>query len=181
VRTVGGANLFWDAPPGPYDQRKTNTGRDDVLRFATAPLTEPLEATGRITVKLYVSTDAPDTDFTAKLVDIYPEPDNREILITDSARRVKTREGFDHPAPLLTGPDQIVPLDIDLFSTSWVFNTGHRIGVQVSSSNYPRFEVNPNTGADMPTKDGELRVAHNTVHFDRAHPSALLLPVRPKS
>lgn len=175
----GGANLFFDVPSGPWDQRKYSVTRKDLLKFATAPLEKPLEITGRVTARLYVSTDAPDTDFTAKLVDVYPEGDDREILMVDSIRRVKLRETFEHPLPLLTSPDQIVQLDIDLQSISWVFNTGHRIGLHVSSSNYPRFEINANTGADHPEGE-ELRPAHNRVHMDKTHPSVLLLPVRPE-
>lgn len=174
--TRGGANLFLAA--GPWDQRVTREGRSDYLLFATAPLDEPLEATGAVTVELYVSTDAPDTDFTAKLLDIYPEGDSREILILDGIRRVKFRDGFDKPAPLLTSPDEIVRLTVELWSTSWVFNKGHRIGVQVSSSNYPRFEKNPNTGDNFPDGSNQ-RVANNRVHFGGAHASSLILPVRP--
>lgn len=175
----GGANLaLW---AGPFDQRKYSTTRTDLLTFATAPLDTPLEITGRVTVKLWVSSDAPDTDFTAKLVDIYPEGDGREILMLDNIRRVKLRRGFDQPLPLLTGPTQIVDLEIDLWSISWVFNTGHRIGLHISSSNYPRYEANANTGADHPTDGGEMRIAHNTVHMTTIHPSAIILPVRPNT
>jgi len=166
-------------PSGAFDQRKFSATRTDLLKFASAPLDAPVEVTGRITVKLFVSTDAPDTDFTAKLVDIYPSADDREIIMLDSIRRVKTRDGFEKFAPLLTGPDQVVPLEIDLSSISWIFAPGHRIGLHVSSSNYPRFELNPNTGEDYPVEGKEMRVAHNRVHFDAAHPSALILPVRP--
>jgi predicted acyl esterase len=72
-----------------------------------------------------------------------------------------------------------VPLEIDLSSISWIFAPGHRIGLHVSSSNYPRFELNPNTGEDYPVEGGEMRVVHNRVHLDAAHPSALILPLRP--
>lgn len=177
MRTDGGANLF--IPSGPFDQRKTNHDREDLLKFATSPLKEPLEATGHIFVKLYVSTDAPDTDFTAKLVDIFPPGDDREILILDGIQRVKYRNGFDKAAPPLASPDDVVEVTIDLWSTSWVFNTNHRIGLQISSSNYPRFEVNPNTGEDFPNAErSHMRIAHNAVHFGQTHPSALILPVK---
>ncbi len=175
LHTDGGANLFM--PAGPFDQRATNSGRKDLIKFATPPLTQPLEATGRICVKLFVSTDAPDTDFTAKLVDIFPPGDDREILILDGIQRLKYRNGFDKAASPLASPDETVEVTIDLWSTSWIFNANHRIGVQISSSNYPRFEVNPNTGDDFPDKV-KMRVAHNAVHFGKSHPSALILPVR---
>jgi len=166
----GGQNLT--IPAGPFDQRGVSS-RPDVLRFAGAPLTQPVEITGNVHVILYVSTDAPDTDFTAKFVDIYP--DGREILMLDSIRRLKFHNGYEKAEP--PAPGEITKLDIDLWSISLVLNTGHRIGVQVSSSNYPRFEKNPNTGDDFPDEDN-LRVAHNTVFMDRDHPSAVILPVR---
>lgn len=177
--TQGGPNLFQNVPNGPHDQRKFDRTRKDLLQFATAPLLEPAEVTGRVSVRLYVSSDAPDTDFTAKLIDIYPDGDGRELNILDGIHRVKYRTSFEQPEPPLTGLDQVVALEIDLWSTSIVFNKGHRIGLHISSSNYPRFEVNPNTGADYPEPGKPMRVARNRVYCDGAHPSALLLPVRP--
>jgi hypothetical protein len=175
VRTHGGNNLLM--PSGPFDQRDTNKDRDDVLTFVTAPLEAPVEATGRVRVRLYISTDAPDTDFTAKLVDVYPDGDERELLIVENIKRVKLRRGLRAPEPLLTSSDEVVVVTLDLLYCSWVFNTGHRIGLQISSSNHPRWEVNPNTGEDFPS-EGNLRKARNTVHFSRKHPSALYLPLR---
>lgn len=168
--TVGGFNLT--IPFGPYDQRDL-LARKDVLLYAGEAIEKPREVIGRVRVVLYVSSDAPDTDFTAKLIDIFP--DGRHLLVTESIMRVKYREGFDRVAPPLT-PDQVVPIEIDLGTTSWVFNKGHRIGVLVSSSNYPHFEVNPNTGEDFPGDN--LRAANNSVHTSSAYPSALILPVR---
>jgi putative CocE/NonD family hydrolase len=176
VPTHGGANLF--LPSGAFEQRHVREGRDDILAFATEPLTEPLEITGRVRVKLFVSSDAPDTDFTAKLVDIFPAGDDREILMLDGVQRVKARNSLSEAAPLLTGADDIVELEIDLWSIAWVLNKGHRIGLHVSSSNYPRFEVNPNTGADQPVE--EMRKALNQVHLGGVYPSRLILPVRPE-
>lgn len=170
--THGGPNLV--LPAGPFDQREVS-GRDDVLSFQTEPLEEPLEITGHVKVRLFVSTDAPDTDFTAKLIDIYP--DGREILMLDGIQRLKFRNGFDEPDPL--EPGTIGEVEIDLWSISLIVNEGHRIGVQISSSNYPRFEVNPNTGEDFPTDGGEMKTAENTVHMGKAHPSAILLPIKP--
>jgi uncharacterized protein len=176
VPTHGGANLV--LPAGPFDQRKVIAGREDVLVFSSAPLEKPLEVTGRITVRLFVSSDAPDTDFTAKLVDIYPAGDDRQILMLDSIRRVKSRLGYDQAAPALTGPEEVVELKIDLQSISWIFDEGHRIGLHVSSSNYPRFELNPNNGADFPESGQAGRAATNTVHLSSRRPSAIYLPVR---
>lgn len=174
--TLGGQNLV--IPAGSYDQRKVNKGRDDLLTFATEPLEQPLEVTGRTKLILYVSTDAPDTDFTAKLVDIYPEGDEREMLIADNIQRVKYRDKTGLAMPLLESADQVVRLEIDLGWMSWIFNEGHRIGVQVSSSNYPRFEKNPNNGQDFPGGQLPEQVARNVVHMGTAYPSALVLPVR---
>ena len=175
--THGGANLLPNLVSGPYDQRKHSETRTDMLAFATAPLDAPVEIVGRVQVRLFVSSDAPDTDFTAKLLDIYPDGDEREILVLDNIRRVKTRKGFDQVAPPLNGHDDIVEIEVDLWSTAWIFNTGHRIGLHISSSNYPRFDVNPNTGADHPAPGEEMRRAINRVHTGTAHPSVLLLPV----
>jgi len=176
--THGGANLLANLPSGPFDQRKHSESRDDLLKFETEPLEAPVEITGRVTVRLHVSSDAPDTDFTAKLIDIYPDGDGREINVLDGIRRVKTRNGYDAFAPLLEGPEQVVELEIDLWSTAWIFNAGHQIGLHISGSNYPKFEVNPNTGADYPAEGGEMRVAENTVHLSADRPSAIYLPVR---
>jgi putative CocE/NonD family hydrolase len=106
-------------------------------------------------------------------VDVYP--DGSEILMLDSIRRLKFHNGYEkaEPAP----PGGITKLDIDLWSISLVINKGHRIGVQVSSSNYPRFEKNPNTGDDFPLENS-LRVANNTVYMGKDYPSAIILPVR---
>ncbi len=175
--TWGGANLLPNLVAGPYDQRKYSDIRDDLLKFYSAPLSEPVEIIGKVKVRLFVSSDAPDTDFTAKLVDVFPQGDEREILMLDNIRRVKSREGFDRVAPPLEGHDDIVEIEIDLWSIAWAFNTGHRIGLHISSSNYPRFEVNPNTGADYHVPGEEMRIARNRVHMGDAYPSALLLPV----
>lgn len=169
VPTVGGQELF--GPLGPKDQRPVE-GRDDVLTFSTAELDEPLEATGRLMAVLYVSSDCPDTDFTVKLTDVYP--DGRSMLVTDGILRARCREGFEKEAFLEQG--QVYELTVDLWSTSLVFNKGHRIRVAVSSSNSPRFEPNPNTGAAF-RADQEKRVATNTLFLSQQHPSRIVLPV----
>jgi hypothetical protein len=167
--THGGAELL--IPAGPFDQREVSK-RSDVLVFATAPLELPVEITGNVKVRLSVSTDAPDTDFTAKFIDVYP--DGREILMLDNIQRLKFRKGFKKACPL--APNTVGELQIDLWSISLILNRGHRIGLQISSSNYPRFEKNSNTGEDLP--GAELRTTHNTVYMGKNHPSALVLPAR---
>ena len=174
VPTTGGQNLGLSY--GPCDQRPIST-RPDVLAFTTPPLDKPLEATGHFAVRLFVSSDAPDTDFTATLVDIYPAGDEREILMLDNIQRVKYRLGNRKPAPPLKD-GEIVAVEIDLGHISWIFNAGHRIGMHVSSSNHPRFEVNPNNGQPSPDPAHPSRVAHNTVHMGPMHLSAVFLPIR---
>lgn len=169
VKTIGGANLF--ARKGPSDQRAIGE-RKDVLKFVTAPLEAPVEVTGPLTVELWVSSDCPDTDFMAKLIDVYP--DGTERLVQDNGLRARFREGFDHEVMMKKG--EVYKLKLDLWSTSLIFNKGHRIAVHVTSSNDPRFDPNPNTGKPL-RADNEMRVATNTIHHDQAHPSRILLPV----
>jgi len=169
VPTLGGCNLV--VSPGPRDQRPLDP-RGDILKFATPALTAPVEIAGPVRVKLYVSSTAVDTDFTAKLIDIYP--DGREILFCDGVQRVKFRDSLATPAYL--PPGTVGELTIDLWHTALVFEPGHRIGLHVSSSNSPRFEVNPNNGEDHPGGAPSV-VATNTVHLQGLTPSALLLPV----
>src|SRR6202030_2854610 len=138
-------------------QRKVKP-RPEVLFFSPDELKEPVEVTGRITAKLFVSSDCPDTDFTVKLCDVYP--DGRSMLVTDGILRARYHKSFEKEA--LLEPGHVYELNVDLWSTSLVFNKGHRIRVAVSSSNSPRFEANPNTGR-LPRADKEQRVATNTV------------------
>jgi putative CocE/NonD family hydrolase len=196
VPTVGGnisSNQGLMASGG-YDQRSRDdthaapdrlplSERRDVLVFRTAPLDADLEATGTASVKLWISSSAADTDFTAKLIDeIPPNPDyplGFDLNLGDSIFRVRYRDGFDHQAPPLD-PSDIVPITITLYPTANVFKKGHRIRVDISSSNYPRFDVNPNTGEPL----GDYRrmvPADNTVYHETAHPSQLILPVIPSS
>jgi putative CocE/NonD family hydrolase len=165
VPTRGGQNLL--IPKGPMDQRPVES-RPDVLLFDSEPLEKPLE----VTAKLFVSSDCPDTDFTVKLCDVHP--DGRSLLVTDGIRRVSLRSGYEQHEPLQAG--EVYELEVDLWSTSLVFDKGHRIRVAVSSSNSPRFEPNPNTGDPHPVP-GRTRVATNTVHLSQKHPSRMVLPV----
>lgn len=165
VPTIGGNNLT--IPSGPMDQRKVE-GRADVLIFTTEPLDKPLEVTGRIRAKLWASSTGKDTDFTAKLTDVYP--DGRSMLICDGILRGRYHKSLAKPEFLTTG--KTYEFDIDMWSTSIIINKGHRIRLAVSSSNSPRFDVNTNTG-DPATK----QTVTNTIYMDKSHPSALLLPI----
>ncbi len=170
VPTIGGANLI-SGGKGPMDQSQIEE-RQDYIRFQTDVLEEPVAVAGRVSVDLYVSTDVPDTDFTAKLVDVYP--DGYEALICDGIIRTRYRNGVDQE--VMMEPDKVERVRIDLWSTAIVFNKGHRIALHVSSSNDPRYDPNPNTGHPQ-RSDDETRVAKNTIHFSNQHPSRLLLPV----
>ena len=169
VPTVGGAELGADI--GPKDQRKVES-RDDVLVFTTDVLKEPIEVTGRITAKLFISSDCPDTDFTVKLIDVYP--DGRSMIVTDGILRARFRESFQ--GEKLLEPGKVYEMNVDLWSTSLIFNKGHKIRVAVSSSNSPRFDPNPNTGHAF-RADKETRVATNTVYFSEKYPSRIMLPI----
>jgi predicted acyl esterase len=168
VPTVGGHNMT--IPKGPMDQRRVES-RPDVLTFTSHVLDAPVEITGRIRAKLYVSSDCPDTDFTVKLCDVYP--DGRSMLVTDGIQKAKFRESYREAKLLEEG--NVYELKVDLWSTSLVFHRGHRVRVAVSSSNFPRFDPNPNTGEPW-TPEGETRVATNTLHVSRRHPSHIILP-----
>lgn len=172
VPTKGGTNLY-PLPPtlaGPYDQTSIE-GRDDVLIFTSDVLTEPYEATGRIKARLYVSSDCPDTDFTVKLSDVYPN--GKSMLICDGILRMRNRNGFDHWDFMESG--EIYEVEVDLWSTSYIWNIGHKIRVAVSSSNYPRYLANPNT-EDGINQNTDYNIAENTLYIDTAHPSCILLP-----
>jgi uncharacterized protein len=174
VPTVGGP-LCCDGghlPPGPRDQKEVEA-RADVLVYSTMPMEEDVEVTGPVTLDLFAKTSAADTDFTAKLVDV--GPDGTAINLTEGILRARFRESTTG-APKPITPGQVYEYKIDMWSTSNVFLKGHRIRLEVSSSNFPRFDRNLNTGKDDAT-DGEMVKATNTVLHDAAHPSALILPV----
>jgi putative CocE/NonD family hydrolase len=160
-------------PWGPFDQRAVERRRD-VLVYTSSPLKRPLEVTGLIRVVLYVSTSQPDTDFAAKLVDVFP--DGRAINLTDGILRLRYRESLEKP--VLAHPGQVYPITIDAGVTSNQFGRGHRIRLEVSSSNFPRFDRNPNTGRPV-ADEKELRRAAQTIFHDRQRPSHILLPVVP--
>lgn len=177
VPTVGGAiccnaGVFL---PGPMDQRRVET-RDDVLIYTSPPLKQDMEVTGEIHVVLYVSSSAPDTDFTAKLVDVSPDGFARNVC--DGILRLRYREGL-HKLKLAK-PGERYQIDIPAGVTSNVFRSGHRIRLEVSSSNFPRFDRNPNT-AEPIAEEKELHVANQTVFHGKATPSHILLPVIPSA
>ena len=175
VQTAGGNNCCSPhiIPWGPYDQRAVEM-RQDVLCYTSAPLPEPLEVTGPIQVVLYAASDAPDTDWTAKLVDVSPTGYAKNLC--DGILRARYRESFAHPT--LLQPNRVYQYTIDVGVTGNVFRKGHRIRLEISSSNFPRFDRNPNTGHVYGT-DTELRTAAQTIYHTREYPSHIVLPVIP--
>jgi len=149
--------------------------REDVLVYSTPPLEQDVEVTGPVKLTLWAASSARDTDFTGKLVDVYP--DGKAYNLCDGIVRAQYRNGMDKPA--LLEPGQATRFDIDLWVTSNLFKRGHRIRIEVSSSNFPRFDRNPNSGKPFGT-DTELLSAKQTIFHDREHPSQLVLPVIPR-
>ncbi|MEA3176557.1 MAG: uncharacterized protein QOI59_80 [Gammaproteobacteria bacterium] len=194
VPTMGGAVTSGEPlmRGGGYDQREGPAfygsrppylpvaARPDVLVFETEPLGEDVEVTGAIEANLWISSDAPDTDFTFKLIDVYPPnedfPEGFALNLTDGILRCRYRDSWESPTPLT--PGQVYAIKVEAFPTSNLFKRGHRIRVDVSSSNFPHFDVNPNTGAPE-GKGLTRRVAKNTLYVDARRPSNVALPVIP--
>jgi len=177
VPTLGGASFLPDlivsANAGPIDQRPLD-GRADVLVYETEPLERDLEAIGPVELVLFASSSALDTDFTAKLIDVHP--DGRAELLTDGILRARYRDSLAEPAPL--EPDRVYELRVDLVATANVFRVGHRIRLDVSSSNFPRFDRNSNTGGAIAAEpDGAAVKATNRVHHSSGRASHLVLPL----
>lgn len=177
VPTRGGGLCCYDNPSraGSFDQTEIER-REDVLVYTTPVLTEDVEVTGPVTLKLFASTSAPDTDFTAKLVDVYPDG-AKAVNLTDGIIRARYRNGTERAEPIV--PGQIHEYTIDLWATSNVFRKGHRIRLDISSSNFPRFDRNPNTGEPVGEGSGTIK-ATQTIHHDSDHPSHVVLPVVPR-
>jgi putative CocE/NonD family hydrolase len=194
VPTVGGS-LTSGRPifeGGAFDQREEErffgctrpgtplSARDDVLVFETSPLTEDMAVIGPVSARLFVSSDGPDTDFTLKLIDVYPPspdyPEGFAMNITDGIQRCKYRDGGEIPKPMT--PGEIYEIEVHAFATANLFKAGHRLRVDVSSSNFPKYDVNTNTGETI-VGAKHLRTAANTLHLGVRHPSRLLLSVVP--
>ena len=190
VPTIGG-NISSGQPimePGGFDQRESEeffgcqapflplASRPDVLVFQTAPLPEDLEVTGPVVVNLWISSTAVDTDFTAKLIDVYPPsrdyPEGYALNLSDGVLRTKFRNSWSEPT--LMEPGEVYPISIDLYPTSNLFARGHRIRLDISSSNFPRLDVNGNTG-ENPARSSIRMTADNTVYHDHSRPSHVVL------
>ena len=176
VITRGGALLLSpEYPPGPFDQQPTES-REDVLVYTSGELKEDLEVTGPIKVHLWAVSSAPDTDFVARLVDVHD--DGYAQNLTDGIIRARYRHFERGETPSLIEPGKAYEYEIDLWATSNVFKAGHRIRLEVTSSNFPRWDRNPNTGHDFGT-DTEMVVAHQTILHDAEHASYIVLPIVP--
>lgn len=176
VPTRGGQLCCYPStlPPGAFDQQDLED-RSDVLLYATPPLAADTEVTGPVSLVLWAATTAADTDFTGKLVDIAPDGSARNL--TDGIIRARFRQGTDAPRPIT--PNEPTEYEINLWPTSNLFKAGHRIGLEVSSSNFPRFDRNLNTGHALGA-DAEMRPAIQTVLHDAEHPSRLVVQVVPR-
>lgn len=192
VPTIGGnlTSLEPVASGGAWDQTEAPeffgcappylplASRQDVLVFQTAPLAEATQIIGPVEAILYVATDAPDTDFTAKLIDVHPPsadyPRGYAMILTDGITRLRYAE--DPAAPRLREPGEVTRIVVTMMPTANLFLPGHRIRLDVSSSNFPKFDVNPNTGEPEGTAR-RRRVAANTVFTNAARPSHVVLPI----
>ncbi len=173
VPTMGGQVAYVDRS-GPRD-RSAIEDRSDVLVYTGCLLDEDIEVTGPVSAVLFAASSAPDTDFTAVLVDVLP--DGRAVNVTEGIVRARCREG--RQAPSLIEPGRVCEYRIDLWEISWVFKAGHRIRLEVSSSNFPRFDRNTNTGGVI-GREAEYRTARQTVFHDAERPARLILPVIPR-
>jgi uncharacterized protein len=156
------------------------SARKDIVVFQTPPLDRDIEVTGRLLVKLWASSNAPDTDFTAKLIDVYPPnadfPAGVDLNIAEGIIRARYRDSIEK-ATMMT-PGQVYPFNFEMYPTSVVFKRGHRIRIDISSSNFPRFDLNPNTGEPL-NNNTRWAIAENAIYHDAEHPSQIVLPIIP--
>lgn len=174
VYTLGG-NISTNPEVGGPQDRRVRQDRQDVLVYTTAPLEKDTEVTGPVEVKLYAASDAVDTDFTATLTDVHP--DGKAIHICEGIRGVTFRESLENPTPI--EPGKVYEYTISLWETSQLFRAGHRIRLEISSSNFPRYARNQNTGLPFGTS-AEVKKARQTIYHDAQRPSRLILPIIPQ-
>ena len=175
VPTLGGQIMAIQMTvSGPWDRRPVER-RDDVLVYTTEPLTEDLEVTGPVFLNLCVQSSAPDTDFTGTLIDVHP--DGKAIIICEGLLRCRYRNSIEEPTLMV--PGDTYELTVDMWETSNVFKAGHCIRLEVSSSNFPRFDRNLNTG-NQPGMSADMEVAKQTIFHDSQRHSYLTLPIIPR-
>lgn len=177
VPSVGGHSCcsWTSGPQGQFDQSAIEQ-RPDILVYTSAVLDQPVNVTGPITVDLFATTDAKDTDFTAKLVDVLP--DGRAINLNNGIIRASYRESLSQPTPIV--PGKVYEYHIKVWPTSNLFQAGHRIRLEISSSDYPQFAPNPNTGEPLGTAHGGV-IANQTIWHDATHRSSVILPILPQT
>ena len=178
--THGGPTLNLQLTQGPLDQSATVENRDDAMIFTSDPLTKPLVIKGRPRLELFVSSDRIDTDFAVRLTHVYP--DGRSMLLADGIQRMRFRNGYYAADTMMMTPGEIYSISIELPDIGHTFPTGHQVRTIITSSNYPRFNRNMNTGGEMyPNGNGDTLVnpliAHNTIHLNSDHPSKVVFPV----
>lgn len=173
VPALGGTLMKLTDFDGPADQRPVH-GREDVLCFTSEVLGAPVEVTGPVSLTVFVSSSAVDTDFTAKLVDVHP--DGRAIILCDGLQRMRYRDSLAEPSPIV--PGEVYEITVDLIATSNVFLPGHRILLEVSSSTFPRYDRNSNTGGVIAREhESDMVAAVNRIHRGPEYPSRLVLPI----
>ena len=171
VPSAVGDKLFDPFTDGPRNHAEMEK-REDILVYSTPPLKKSVEVTGPVNVVLYAASSAPNTDFTAKLLDVFP--DGRAMRLCDGIIRASFRDPLSTPTNIK--PDSIYRYEIDLWATSNVFKEGHQIRVEISSSNFPRFDRNLNTGKDFATNN-DFVTARQIIYHSRDYPSHIVLPV----
>ncbi|MFX0002630.1 MAG: CocE/NonD family hydrolase [Candidatus Hodarchaeota archaeon] len=177
VLTMGGTNepSSWGSlKAGSFDQTPVVEGRDDILSFTTLELTEDIIIAGPLKAYISASSNCLDTDFTAKLIDVHHE--GELMLVADGIIRARYRNSMAEPELMSGDPADVYSFEIDLGDVCQVFKAGHRIRVDISSSNFPRYDRNLNTGGEL-YKESEMLIAENTVHHDSIHLSYIALPV----
>lgn len=172
--TIGGPTLRLDLDQGPYNQWPIVESRNDLLRFTTAPLASPVSIKGQVRVLLQISSDRKDTDFSIRLTDVYP--DGRSMLVADGIRRMRFRNGYTVNDTASMIPGSVYNCLVELPATAITFNSGHSIRIDVTSSNYPRFDSNLNNGLQQ-YATGDTMIAVNTVFTNNIFSSMVYLPV----
>ncbi len=172
--TIGGPTLRQDLDQGPFDQSPIVESRNDILIFTSPELTEDVIVKGKIKANLFVSSDKPDTDFSVRLTDVYP--DGRSMLLLDGIQRMRFRNGYTENDTSMMIPGSVYPISIILNDVAITFKAGHKIRLDVTSANYPRFDNNLNNGGQMYVP-GDSLIATNTVYASTSYPSHIVIPV----
>ncbi|MCB0395404.1 MAG: CocE/NonD family hydrolase [Flavobacteriales bacterium] len=172
--TIGGPTLHQDLDQGPYDQAPIVESRNDILTFTTPPLQQDVKVQGEVRVHLYMSSDRKDTDICLRLTDVYP--DNRSMLVSDQVLRMRFRDGYTASDTAVMVPGQVYEVELTFDHTAITFPAGHRIRLDITSSNYPRFDANLNNGGAMYVA-GDTLIATNTFYHETNRPARVILPV----